>query len=111
MSDTNNKPAAEQQTTVTIKELLNFSDALCKLSISVDKAFFILGAMQDESENIGINKNQKDEICAKAVTFNNLVQWCNILNDYVHKSSQYTKALSSEYDRIYNSLKGVVQNG
>lgn len=111
MSDTNNKPAAEQQTTVTIKELLNFSDALCELSISVDKAFFILGAMQDESENIGINKNQKDEICAKAIVFNNLVQWCNILNDYVHKSSQYTKALSNEYTRIYNSLKGVMQNG
>ncbi len=111
MSNTNNKPAAGQdKANITMKELLNFSDALCTLSITIDKAFFILETMSEESTDIGININKKEEMCTKAIAFNNMVKWCNILDDYVCKSSQYAKALLTEYGRICNKLKGAMQN-
>lgn len=110
MSDTNNKPAAEQQTTVTIKELLNISDTITHLSINIEKTDFIFCAMESEFEEVNqINDNEK--MLAKALTFDNVLKWCTVLDDYIFQLSNTIKALSTEYDEIYGKLRGVVQNG
>lgn len=95
---------------ITLRKLLNFSDALSSLSISTEKALYILTAMQEELTDVNMSKNRKEEICAKVFAFNNMIQWCDILDDYIIKSSTYVKALSIEYDKIYNELKGIIKN-
>jgi len=111
MSDTNNKPAAEQkETEITLKELLNISDTITSLSINIEKTDFIFCAMENEFDEVSqINDNKK--MLAKALTFDNVLKWCTVLDDYIFQLSNTIKALSTEYDEIYGKLRGVMQNG